>query len=208
MRAGILGFVIIFTSICIALFIIAGESPVRPPAFDRKSTLPAQVKSYTNSSNRFSFSYSKDLQISESSDKKIVSISHNDRSLFVLQVVASGSAVGRKTPLQYILDICKGSTITTKCSVDSQSVITSSSGTTGSSYYLRKTQMVLKNTVGPFVFFPLPSDFPYQSGFIILYPKELTLAAEDRENFMTIINTFTLFQAQPLTPSIGSSSAK
>ncbi len=208
MKAGILGLIIIFSSICIAFFIIVKKNPSSKPISQIKSILPAQIKSYKNSNHHFGFSYPMNLSVSENGEKSKIIISTKTETKFIIQVVASSSALIKKTPLQYILDLCKESNISAKCSLDSQSVITSNSGAGGSSYYLKKMQLVLKNIVGPFAIFPLPSNSSYQSGFIIFYPKSLSLPDADKEDFITIIKTLTLPQLHADISPIGSSSAQ
>jgi len=208
MKAGILGLIIVFSSICIALFIIAKKNPSPKPTSEIKNILPAQVKSYVNPKYQLNFSYPTNFSVSENDEKTRVSILVKKDSTFIVQVVASTSAFIKKTPLQYILDICRGNKSTIKCSLDSQSVITSNSGASGNSYYLKKTQLVLKNVVGPFVTFPLPSIPPYNSGFIIFYPENLVLSDENKQDFIMIINTVTLPQVHSSISPTGSSSAK
>lgn len=208
MRAGILGLIITFVSICIALFIIVEKSPNNIPTSQKKSTLPSQVKSYTNALHHFSFSYPVDFHLSESSNGGAITITNNEASSFIVQIAASTSGNIKKTPLQYILEICKGGSVTTKCSLDSQSVVTNSIGSTGSRYYLKKTQLMLKNIVGPFVSFSLPQNPPYMSGYIIFYPESLTVDDRSTVDFMTIINTITLPKISADIPPIGSSSAQ
>lgn len=208
MKAGILGLIIISVSICIALFIIVEKSPHAVPPSQKKSTLPSQVKSYTQALHHFSFSYPGDFHLSESSNGGTITITNTQAVSFIVQIAASTSGNIKKTPLQYMLEICKGGSVTTKCSLDSQSVVTNSIGTTGSRYYLKKTQLMLKNIVGPFVFFSLPPNPPYSSGFIIFYPENLTLDDRSTADFMTIINTVVLPKIPAGISPIGSSSAK
>jgi hypothetical protein len=208
MKAGILGLIIIICSICIAFFIIVKNTPLPKPLSQSKNILPAQVKLYSNSVYQYGFSYPMKFNISENSDKTKITIFDQKTSMFFIQVIASSSAVSRRTPLQTILEICRGNNKAAQCSLDSQSVITSISGVSGNSYYIKKTQLVVKTIVGPFISFPLPANFPFQSGYMIFYPAKLILSDADRENFMTIMNTITLPQIHSIISPTGSSSAK
>jgi len=207
MKAGILGLIIIITSICIALYLIEKKIPSSQNNSSVKATLPARVKSYNNSVHQFSFSYPPSYHLSGNSNQTEIFISNQNESTFIFQTIATSSALSNK-PVQYLLDLCKGGNRTTKCSVDSQAVVTSSSGVAGSSYYLIKNALASKKILGPFISFPLAVEPPYKAGFILFYPEELQLADSDKENFMMIANTFTLLvNESPSTPH-SSSSAK
>jgi len=207
MRAGFIGLGIIFVSIVISCFIILRVPKHKIVPLTIKEVLPARSKEYTDPIYHFSFSYPTNYSMILSKD--IVLFKSNEGDGFVVSYGASSSGqIMPKPVIQMLYSLCSKNTLTTKCSIDSQKTLTTINGATGNSYYLSRGQFAGVDIIGPFVAFPLLSNSSKYTRDIIFYPEDLVLQDKNRDEFMMMINSFSLQRSRANLDPLSSSSAK